>query len=188
MSTVVHTEPPVSRTLVDSGLSRPRSQRVILAGALSAMALGLGCTPLATYPPIEGTRTVEPWVHPVPEIMGVSIRHTRAMMNPAHPPIINLPPAVTASTWETVMSHVAPDARPMTDDDVSAFALTQVRLSGARAECDVVYPTPEGLPQMVTVGLRTDPFQTWRVEFTRRWRIPAEMPEPTFVPRQLLNQ
>jgi len=169
---------------------RLRPSRCLTRSAASligfaALLVGVGCTPLATYPPVEGTRTVEPWMHPVPEVMGVSLRHTRAIMNPAHPPIINLPEGVTASTWETVMSYLGPDARVMTADDPTAFAVTQIRVSGSRAECDVVYPTTDGLAQLVTIGLRTDPFQSWRVDFVRKWRIPAEMPGPTYTPRQL---
>jgi hypothetical protein len=149
-------------------------------GALLLLSLS-GCAPTATFPPTPGTGTFEPWVAPVPEIMALGVTVARERLAPNEPPVFNLPPGVPQWTWEEVAKNIGPGAIPMAPEERVAFSVEQVRVDGARAEVDVIYPArAEGgageLFQMVTIGMTTDPFQSWRPTFERRWRIPVSPP------------
>ena len=164
--------------------SRVRAGVVAAAFSLPALLLGGGCAPTATFPPTPGTGTFEPWVAPVPEIMALGVTVTRERMAPSAPPVFNLPPGVPQWTWEEVGRRIGNGAIAMVPADRQAFSVEQVRLSGARAEVDVIYPAGPAdgggagaeLFQMVTIGMTTDPFQPWRPTFVRKWRLPISPP------------
>jgi len=154
------------------------------------LAIGLGaalsaCTPIATYPPVQGSDTFEPWVYPMPQLMAESLRYVRIRLTPDQTSLFNLPPAVPEWIWDQVARDVGNGAQPMTADGEIALSVQQVRVNGGKAEVDIAYPTPEGLYQLVTIGLRTDPFQPPRVVFENRWRIPVDPPASNWPNRQL---
>ncbi|HMN97286.1 MAG TPA: hypothetical protein PKC43_12745 [Phycisphaerales bacterium] len=160
-------------------LHRSIRRRAGLAALGAAGVLGsanVACTPRATFPPTPGTQSVEPWVAPIPEVMATSLRYTRTRHAPNEPMVFNLPPNVPEWIWNNVQGRLGEDARPMMPSDRVAFEVTEVRIDGARAEVDVIYPAGGDLFQLITVGLTTDPFQSWRPTFERRWRIPTSRP------------
>ncbi|MFO0874252.1 MAG: hypothetical protein U0575_09810 [Phycisphaerales bacterium] len=163
---------------IDSFRSTLRSPAFILAAALSLVGAALlpGCTPQTTYPPTAGTGSFQPWVAPVPQVMAASLRYTHDRHAPKEELVFNLPPGVPEWVWVQIQKDLGAAARPMMPQDTRGFSVLQVRIDGANAECDVIYPAADDLYQMITVGLTTNPFQEWRPTFERKWRIPATRP------------
>lgn len=168
--------------------SRSRIGRLARTAMCAGMVLGAaltGCTPLATYPPIPGSNTVEPWVAPVPQAMAEAINYTHIRVAPIEPLYFNLPPMVPTWVWEQVARDVGRNAQIMTADGMKALSVEQVRVNGGKAEVDVAYPTPEGMYQLVTLGMELDPFQPPRVVFENRWRFSVDPPVSNWDARQL---
>lgn len=173
--------PPVQpRSVGPVGGLRGIGVGVTALGLAALGAVGLGCTPRATFPATPGTSSVEPWVPPIPEVMATSLRYARTRHAPNEPMVFNLPPGVPEWIWVHVQNQLGGDARPMLPSDQVAFEVIEVRVNGANAEVDVIYPTGVSsggdLFQLLTVGLTTDPFQSWRPTFERRFRIPVTRP------------
>ncbi len=148
---------------------------------LSLLALSIlaaGCAPRATFPATPGTSSFEPWVAPIPELMAGGIEYAQRRHAPNEPLIFNLPPGVPQWVWKNVQGRLGEGARPVADGDVRYFSVTEVRVNGATGEVDVIYPAENDLFQSLTVGFRTEPFQSWRPIFERKWRIPTA-PEPS---------
>jgi hypothetical protein len=62
----------------------------------------------------------------------------------------------------------------MAEGDKDAFTVKQVRLNGGKAEVDVVYPSPEGVYQIMTVHLEGAFGADYRPMFVQKWLIPAK--------------
>jgi hypothetical protein len=157
-----------------------RMKTLLVAGFVAAMVAATGCAPKNNFPPTPGTSSVEAWVPPIPELMATSLRYVHTRHASEYPMVFNLPPNTPEWIWDDVRKRLGGDARPMMEGDRAAFSVQGVKIDGATAEVDVVYPANDpGQPelyQLLTTGLTTNPFQEWRVIFERKWRIPVSAP------------
>jgi hypothetical protein len=140
----------------------------------STIALLLaGCAATATYPPTAGRATVTGNTPPLPQVMASSLRYAQQRGNPNMPIVFNLPPMTLQSAWDDVGKRLGDGCRPMAADDKDAFTVRQVRVNGGKAEVDIVYPSPEGVFQIMTVHLEGGFGSDYRPMFVQRWLVPA---------------
>jgi len=133
-----------------------------------------GCAATATYPPTAGNATVTANTPPLPQVMASSLRYAQQRGNPNAPMVFNLPPNTLQSAWDDVGRRLGDGCRSMTADDKEAFTVRQVRVNGGKAEVDVVYPSPEGVYQIMTVHLEGGFGTDYRPMFVQRWLIPSK--------------
>ncbi|MGA1266513.1 MAG: hypothetical protein ACO32J_04975 [Phycisphaerales bacterium] len=146
--------------------------------ATSVLVLSLAaCASMATYPPVDGKPTMSGSTPPLPQIMASSLRYAHQRGNPGAPLVFNLPPDTIRAAWADVERRLGDGARPMAEGDKDAFTVKQVRLNGGKAEVDVVYPTPEGVYQMLTVHLEGHYGGEYRPVFVQRWLVPVDQLE-----------
>ena len=142
----------------------------------------MGCSPIATFPPIEteaATKFADATRKPVPRIMAVVIEYAHDNYGWMDNIVFNLPEGVGYEAYALVNEKLG-GAKPMTNDGQLAYHIVQLRVRGFNAEADVVFPTKSGMFQEVTIRLHTDPFGT-KVTSDRVWAIPIhESPAPTF--------
>ena len=136
-----------------------------------------GCASTATYPPTSGRATVAGNTPPLPQVMASALRYAQQRGNPNASMVFNLPPDTLESAWTDVGKRLGDGARPMTAADKDAFTVRQVRVNGGQAEVDVVYPSPEGVYQILTVHLEGGVGADYRPMFVQRWLIPST-PQP----------
>lgn len=146
----------------------------VLAAVVLAI-LPAACISVATYPPTPGAPTIVPTATPGPEIMAAALKETHRVAGAPQPFTFNLPTGLDARTWTRVATLLPSEARPMREGDANVFSVQQIRLSGAIAEVDVVYPE-RGVYQLMTVKLEGAPFAGWRTQWTYRWVIQASAP------------
>jgi len=167
---------------------RDHALKMFLVG-FAALALAVsGCTPWATYPPLEGATGInDPALHPIPDVMGEAIWyvHTQDVDDPANKYgggelVFNLPPGTPAAVYDKVVTKLSGDARPMTDPSETAYHVTEIRLRASTAEVDVIHPTASGAPELVTVKLRQQPFSGFGTVDIRRWRYTVSVPAPSY--------
>ena len=146
--------------------------RNILCAALTVVLAG--CAASATYPPTAGKAVLPANTPPLPQVMASALRYAQQRGNPNAALVFNLPPNTLQAAWDDVARRLGDGTRPMTVDDKEAFTVRQVRLDGGKAEVDVVYPTPEGVYQIMTVHLEGAFGVDFRPMFVQRWLIPAK--------------
>jgi hypothetical protein len=152
--------------------------------ALAAAALAAaGCTPLATYPPIETTSVeTRPLFTPMPYLMAEALWYCNTEYGSGDTQFAyNLPEGTTYAVYNKVADKLRA-GRPMQVPGEPAYHVQQVRLRGADAEVDVVVPQAGGRYELVTVTFRGDLIEGWQVTRARVWRIPQPPPPPTYVP------
>ena len=132
------------------------------------------CATMATYPPTAGTGGVTATQPPLPQVMASALRYAQQRCNPNAPLVFNLPPRTLQAAWDDVAKRLGDGARPMTASDKEAFTVRQLRLNGGQAEVDVVYPSPEGVYQIMTVHLEGAFGVDYRPQYTQRWLIPSK--------------
>lgn len=140
-----------------------------------AVAIG-GCTPLATWPPVEGRQPLVPWADPCPQLMATAVQFTRQNTQREAPEIFNLPPGTEWKVWSEVQRRLGDGWRMMEPTDDWAFTVLQVRLDGGQAEVDVAHQTPERIWQMATVHFRGSFGGHYRPIYFQRWMIPVDAP------------
>jgi hypothetical protein len=133
-----------------------------------------GCASTATYPPTAGRATVAGNTPPLPQVMASALRYAQQRGNPNAQMVFNLPPDTLETAWIDVGRRLGDGARPMTEQDKDAFTVQQVRVNGGQAEVDVVYPSPEGVYQILTVHLEGGIGADYRPMFVQRWLIPSK--------------
>jgi hypothetical protein len=133
-----------------------------------------GCAATATYPPTAGGGSVTGNTPPLPQVMASSLRYAQQRGNPNAQMVFNLPPGTLQSAWDDVGKRLGDGCRAMTADDKEAFTVRQVRVNGGKAECDIVYPSPEGVYQIMTVHLEGGFGTDFRPMFVQRWLIPSK--------------
>ena len=133
-----------------------------------------GCAATATYPPTAGKATVTATTPPLPQVMASALRYAQQRGNPNETLVYNLPPSTLQSAWDDVGRRLGDGTRPMAAGDKDAFTVRQVRLNGSKAEVDIVYPSPEGVYQIMTVHLEGAFGAEYRPMFVQRWLIPAK--------------
>jgi hypothetical protein len=155
----------------------------------AALTLGVavvtaGCSPWATYPPIEtplATKLSKPTFEPVPTVMAEAIKHARTeFIKDADLPI-NLPAGANWKVYDAVFSRLG-DGRHMTSPGEAALHITQVRTRGSNAQVDMIYPRPDGLYQSVTLTFSRTLFDPWHITATRKWQVrDLRAPEPNYI-------
>jgi hypothetical protein len=131
------------------------------------------CAATATYPPTAGKATVTGNTPPLPQVMASSLRYAQQRGNPNAVMVYNLPPDTLSTAWDDVGRRLGDGSRPMKESDKDAFTVKQVRLNGGKAEVDIVYPSPEGVYQIMTVHLEGAFGADYRPMFVQKWLIPA---------------
>jgi hypothetical protein len=144
--------------------------------------LVLSCAPFATYPPIEGARSIDnPAWEPVPSIIADSIRHVHSRFGIGHDDYaINLPAGCPALVYEKVIAKLG-TGLPMTDASQWAYHVVEIRSRALNAECDIIYPRENAPHGMVTLHLEND-LGRYQVKSTKLWNLPASAPQPNYVP------
>ena len=144
-----------------------------LSVLLASLFLG-ACATMATYPPTAGSGGVTATQPPLPQIMASALRYAQQRGNPNAPLVFNLPPRTLQAAWDDVAKRLGDGARAMTEGDKEAFTVRQLRLNGGQAEVDIVYPSPEGVFQIMTVHLEGAFGVDYRPMYTQRWLIPSK--------------
>jgi hypothetical protein len=126
-----------------------------------------GCASTATYPPTAGRAAMTGNTPPLPQVMASSLRYAQQRGNPNASLVFNLPPETLETAWVDVGKRLGDGARAMTPEDKDAF-------TGRQAEVDIVYPSPEGVYQILTVHLEGAFGADYRPMFVQRWLIPAK--------------
>jgi len=146
--------------------------RTLLCGTI-LFALS-ACAATATYPPTAGNATVTGNTPPLPQIMASALRYAQQRGNPNEQLVFNLPPNTLQSAWDDVARRLGDGCRPMTAADKDAYTVRQVRINGGKAEVDIVYPSPEGVYQIMTVHLEGGFGTDYRPMYVQRWLIPSK--------------
>jgi len=133
-----------------------------------------GCASTATYPPTTGRAAMTGNTPPLPQVMSSALRYAQQRGNPNATLVFNLPPETLETAWVDVGKRLGDGARAMTAADKDAFTVRQVRINGGQAEVDIVYPSPEGVYQILTVHLEGAFGADYRPMFVQRWLIPAK--------------
>ena len=163
-----------------------------------------GCTPIATYPPIEN-RTAKKFTakvsEPVPTILATTIQYAFDKLGGMEAIVFNLPEGLDEKVYSRVIKRLN-GATAMTDAKQAAYHIVQLRVRGLKAEADVLFPVDTGwlgitsqgglgsLPdevvdaeereyKMATIHLEGSLVEEWKVTRDRVWRVPvAEIPTP----------
>lgn len=133
-----------------------------------------GCAASMTYPEYAGAPKADPSLQPMPNLMADALKFAHQRTAPEQELVYNLPPMTPVQVWKGVEKRIGV-GRPMTVGDTHVWSVRQVRLSGARAEVDVVYPT-EGIYQLATVhfvGSTAQPYYPTMLQF---WLVPVDAP------------
>lgn len=177
----------LERRPMNRGLFARTRRRLAAAISLATLSLVAGCTPFSTYPPVETGEALVPWMYPVPQVMAKSLRATYdktagsiAVPDGIPALVYGLPEGISDGVWRQVGIDTGVEgAREMTPMDlelgVPAWAVEQVRIRNRRAEVDVVFPVTNGY-ERATVILEAEPFESYRVAFFQRWRVPVDPP------------
>jgi hypothetical protein len=155
----------------------------VLVLAMTALA---GCTPWATYPPIEGAASInDPQFAPIPELMAEAIAYGSEHygLDPVEgePIVYNLPPNTAPRVYERVTDRLG-DARPMVEGDDHAYHVTSVRVRTTNAQVDLICPRSDGHHELVEISFKQTFTKGYEVRDARLWRVHVEVPEPNFVP------
>lgn len=140
----------------------------------SIVLLLAGCAATATYPPTAGNATVTGNTPPLPQVMSSALRYAQQRGNPNEQLVFNLPPNTLQSAWDDVARRLGDGCRAMTAQDKDAYTVRQVRINGGKAEVDIVYPSPEGVYQIMTVHLEGGFGTDYRPMYVQRWLIPSK--------------
>ena len=163
--------------------------RFVVRAALPVALLALAaCTPLTTWPPVDGAVGLDhPAIPPVPELMVKAIEEIERRSDPtgATSIVFNLPEGTTAGVYATVRRRLPEGARPMLpgDEGVTATVIhvDEVRVRGTRADVDLIHRRGEdGVPALTTVSLQQRIPGGWRVSDVRTWYVTRAEPRATF--------
>jgi hypothetical protein len=147
---------------------------VVVIASVAMMPLAGGCTAVMTYPSYPGAPKADPSMQPMPDLMADALKFAHQRLAPSSELIVNLPPTTPKQVWRGVLKRDQP-CRPMGPSDTRAWTIQQVRLSGGKAEVDIVYPT-DGIFQLATVhftGSTGQPFYPTQLQL---WLVPVTAP------------
>jgi len=141
-----------------------------------------GCTPWATYPPIEGAVDISnPALAPIPTLMAEAVRYVHEQDGGGGEVVLNLPEDTPAKVYDKVIEKLG-TGRPMQPGDRQAYHVEAVRVRAVDAEVDLIHPGNGGAPELMTIYFQQQFLDGWRVQWHRRWRIRIEAPEVRYVP------
>ena len=138
-------------------------------------ALAFGCTPIATYPPVENYTALafsNPANEPVPTIMAETIMYAHKHFGGMDTIVFNLPVGIKEDVYSIVANKIG-GATPMTRVDQVAYHITELRVRGFDAEAEVVFPSASSEYEMATIKLKTSIGGPWGVTDYRVWKIPV---------------
>ena len=142
-----------------------------------------GCTPVATYPPVEnGVALVfsNSSNEPVPTILADTLLYAHEHFGGMNTIVFNLPEGVKKETY-TVVSEKIGGAIAMDTSGQLAYHITELRKRPFHAEADIVFPVSGGQYEQATIYLSSSLSQPWTVQRERIWMIPVtELPAPNF--------
>lgn len=160
---------------------------------LVVCAFGLiapGCTQWSTYPPVETTKalTNRPAARPVPAIMTTSIEYAQERYLSGEDAAINLPEGTSAQAYDAVFAKLD-GGRPMLIANEPTIHIQEVRTRGFDAQTDLIYQKSDGFYQMVTLTLRGNMMEQYRVTGARTWQIRnMAAPGPHYIPPPVPTQ
>lgn len=157
-----------------------RASTMLLASVVAAVSIG-GCAVHTTFPPDNPKEYVDPYFPPMPDVMAKAIKFAHNRLAPNTPLVWNLPAGGRYELWVRVSHDMPEGASAMTSADQDVFSIRQVRISGAKAEVDVVYRVANGsgVWALATVHLcKEGPFQVFQPSYLQAWAIPVEAPTP----------
>ncbi len=137
-----------------------------------------GCTPVATYPPVETKAGLvfSGSVHePVPTIMTEVVLYTHKHFGGLQTIVFNLPLGINSDTYSDVIGRISGSA-PMSKVDEIAYHITELRVRGFSADADVMFPLASGGYGVATVLLKHSVSDGWVVVSDRVWLIPVDTP------------
>lgn len=152
---------------------------LFLSLLLASLSLS-GCAAWTTYPAIPGAlRVGHPEVEPLPTIMAEAVRYSNERYLKAEEPVFNLPDGVTIHTYESVKRRLR-GGKAMREPGEPAVHVREIRVRGADAQVDVVFPRSDGLYQFVTLYMKQRLVNRYEVRDTRLWRIHVQAPQPNY--------
>ncbi len=147
---------------------------------LLTMFVFVGCTPIATYPPIENDAALSfanSSNEPVPTILAEVISYAHEHFGGMEIIVFNLPEGVNSKTYDIVSEKLS-GAIPMKTLNQIAYHVIELRVRGFDAEADIIFPTTGGGYGLATIHLDTSLFEAWAVTRDRVWLIPTNSPPP----------
>lgn len=148
--------------------SKPLSMIVVAS-------LAAGCANYASYPPLEGDPSAaEATSSPAPEVIATAIEWcvTREDFSEQQAPVdFQLPTGMNETTHEAVIEQLKDGGLDSQPASTGGIEVRSVRIFGLKAMVDLSVPRNGGPNQLVTLELRTYPFQSWRVIGANRWRF-----------------
>lgn len=143
----------------------------------------VGCTPIATYPPVENDVALvfsNSSNEPVPTILARTLLYAHEHFGGMDTVVFNLPEGVGHETYNIVAEKLG-GAIPMTSPNEIAYHLTELRVRGFTADADIIFPSTTGGYEMATVRVGSSLVSPWRVTRDRVWLIPSsEAPAPGY--------
>jgi hypothetical protein len=169
---------PMSANLSNDVKHRARRRARAVGWLLgSVLTVAAGCTPWATYPPIEGAAGINnPELNPIPEVMAVSIREMHERDGASGPIVFNLPAGMPERLYHRVAKLIGAGARPMMNVGEQAYHVCEVRVRGTEAEVDIVHPGPGGSPRLATVACRPTMAHGFEPRSVRPYRFVVDEP------------
>ena len=154
----------------------------LLLQCVLCLLVVVGCTPVATYPPVENKAALSfssnSANEPVPTIMANVISYAHSHFSGVGDIVFSLPEGVDKETYLIVAEKLG-GATPMTSPNEIAYHITELRVRGFHADADIVFPSTDGGYGVATVHLSSSLVNSWTVTRDRVWLIPTkEVPAP----------
>lgn len=155
--------------------SRIRFAAALLSVLCACVSLQMvGCSAAMTYPEYPGAPKADPSLPPLPYLMADAITFVHGRVCAGSEVVFDLPPNTPKQVWRVVAKRLG-TGRVMREGDKSVLYVRQVRLSGGRAEVDVVYPS-DGIYQLATVHFTGATGQPFYPKMLQLWLVPTDTP------------
>ena len=118
----------------------------LLLQCVLCLLVTVGCTPVATYPPVENKVALSfsnSANEPVPTIMADVISYAHNRFGGIDDIVFNLPEGIDKETYLIVAEKLG-GATPMTSPNEIAYHIIELRVRGFHADADVVFPSTGG--------------------------------------------
>ena len=150
-----------------------------------------GCTPVATYPPVETDAAFvfsDSSNEPVPTIFAETLRYAHEHFGGMDIIVFNLPETVESETYALVANKLG-GAVPMHNSEQVSFHVIELRKRAFHAEADIIFPSTSGNYERATLYLSSSLVQPWSVTRDRIWLIPVnELPAPNYSGSEFGNE
>ena len=132
-----------------------------------------GCSPYASYPPVENTAAVtDPTFEPVPTVIATALEWARVRESGSTADDalnFTLPAGSAERAYEKIEDRIPGAARAT--PGTPAIDIKSIRVRGFDATVDVTIPREGRNPMLYTLTLKSMPFEQWKVIGERRWRF-----------------